>query len=154
MFTKGSSARAKKVTNMKRNSSSLSLVSQGAQLNGNIHSEGEIQIDGSVSGTICAHTVTVTHAGRVNGEIRATCVRINGTVEGKIEGETVSLGQSARVMADIQHGAFDVERGAFFNGECRPLVKQQAEDDEASLSRPDSQDDSPLMLVSGDPQSA
>lgn len=154
MFSKDSSARAKKVTSMKRNALSLSLISQGAQLNGNIHSEGEIQIDGHVSGTISAHTVTVTHAGRVNGEISATCVRINGTVEGKIEGETVSLGQSARVMADIQHGSFDVERGAFFNGECRPLVKQESEDDETSLSRTDAQTDSPLMLVSGDLQSA
>ncbi len=98
-----------------------SIISPDLEIVGNLKSVGEIQIDGTVSGDIKGHTLTVGEQGKIDGSTVAESVRIIGTVNGRVQAKTVRLEKSARVTADIAHETLSIEAGAHFEGKVHPL---------------------------------
>ncbi len=80
-----------------------SIISPDLKIVGDLNSNGEIQIDGTVKGDIKAHMLTVGEQGKIDGSTVAEIVRIFGTVNGWVQAKTVRLDKSARVTADITH---------------------------------------------------
>ena len=74
-----------------------SIISPDLKIVGELKSDGEIQIDGTVKGDIKAHMLTVGEQGKVDGSTVAETVRIFGTVNGRVQAKTVRLDKSARV---------------------------------------------------------
>ena len=98
-----------------------SIISPDLKIVGDLKSDGEIQIDGTVKGDIKAHMLTVGEQGKVDGSTVAETVRIFGTVNGRVQAKTVRLDKSARVTADISHETLTIEAGAYFEGKMLPL---------------------------------
>ncbi len=98
-----------------------SIISPDLEIVGDLKSDGEIQIDGTVKGDIKAHMLTVGDQGKVDGSTVAETVRISGTVNGRVQAKTVRLDKSARVTADITHETLTIETGAYFEGKVLPL---------------------------------
>ena len=98
-----------------------SIISPDLKIVGDLKSDGEIQIDGTVKGDIKAHMLTVGEQGKVDGSTVAETVRIFGTVNGRVQAKTVRLDKSARVTADISHETLTIEAGAYFEGKVLPL---------------------------------
>ena len=98
-----------------------SIISPDLEIVGDLKSDGEIQIDGTVKGDIKAHMLTVGEQGKVDGSTVAETVRIFGTVNGRVQAKTVRLDKSARVTADISHETLTIEAGAYFEGKVLPL---------------------------------
>ncbi len=98
-----------------------SIISPDLKIVGNLKSDGEIQIDGTVKGDIEAHMLTVGEQGKIDGSTVAETVRIFGTVNGRVQAKTVRLDASARVTADITHETLTIEAGAYFEGKVLPL---------------------------------
>ncbi len=96
-----------------------SIFSSDLQIEGTLHSEGDIQIDGRVEGDIRSGSLTIGEKAVVNGEIIANEITIRGRVIGGVRGRRVQLASSAHVEGDILHNALAVETGAFFDGNCR-----------------------------------
>jgi len=95
-------------------------IVEGTQIQGNIHSPGDIRIDGHVKGNLSVGgKLVVGPGGAVAGEIRAQEASLAGRVLGKLEikGLTTLL-QSANVQADLNTGQLAVESGAQFTGTC------------------------------------
>ena len=101
--------------------SAPSIISPDLEIVGDLKSDGEIQIDGTVKGDIKAHMLTVGEQGKINGSTVAETVRIFGTVNGRVQAKTVRLDSSARVTADITHENLTIEAGAYFEGKVLPL---------------------------------
>ncbi len=80
-----------------------SIISPDLKIVGNLKSDGEIQIEGTIEGDIDVPLLTVGEQGKVDGSTVAETVRISGTVSGKVRAKTVRLDASARVTADITH---------------------------------------------------
>src|SRR5262245_7500314 len=78
-----------------------SILARDLRVTGNVHSDGDIQVDGSVEGDIRTGRLTIGESGRVRGAVEAETVTVAGTVNGSIKGRVVSLLRSARVVADI-----------------------------------------------------
>ena len=98
-----------------------SIISPDLEIVGDLKSDGEIQIDGTVKGDIKAHMLTVGEQGKVDGSTVAETVRIFGTVNGRVQAKTVRLDASAKVTADITHETLTIEAGAYFEGQAQPL---------------------------------
>ncbi len=98
-----------------------SIITPDLKIIGNLRSDGEIQIDGTVKGDIKAHMLTVGEQGKIDGSTVAETVRIFGTVNGRVQAKTVRLDKSARVTADITHETLTIEAGAYFEGKVCPL---------------------------------
>ncbi len=98
-----------------------SIISPDLEIVGDLKSDGEIQIDGTVKGDIKGHMLTVGEQGKVNGSTVAETVRIFGTVNGRVQAKTVRLDKSARVTADITHESLTIEAGAYFEGKVHSL---------------------------------
>ncbi len=98
-----------------------SIISPDLEIVGDLMSDGEIQIDGTVKGDIKAHMLTVGEQGKVDGSTVAETVRIFGTVNGRVQAKTVRLGKSAKVTADITHKTLTIETGAYFEGKVQSL---------------------------------
>lgn len=110
----------------KRQSSGVpSIVSADLRIEGNLHSVGDVQIDGVVDGDISSKTLTVGEGAEVHGAIEAESLRICGTVEGEVMAKTVILTKTARVYGDVLHESLSVEAGALIHGFCKRLDAPQ-----------------------------
>ena len=83
---------------------------------GDIHTQGDVQIEGSVEGDIRAHQLTVGESATIRGEIVAEEIIVNGRVVGRVRGLKVRLSATARVEGDIVHKTIAIESGAHFEG--------------------------------------
>jgi cytoskeletal protein CcmA (bactofilin family) len=106
-----------------RVSSMPSIVSAGLQVTGNLVSDGDVQIEGTIEGDVKSRLLTVGEGGCVKGSISAKEVIVSGTVEGKIKASTVTIAHTARVIGDVVHDHLSVEAGAYLNGSLKRLNK-------------------------------
>lgn len=107
-----------------------SIFSSDLIVEGTLHSEGDIQVDGRVEGNIKSGSLTVGEKAVINGELVAKEIIIRGRVIGSVRGYKVQLSSTSHVEGDILHNALAVESGAFFDGNCRhaddPLTQEAA----------------------------
>lgn len=93
-----------------------SVLSADLTVTGNIKTQGDIQIEGTVEGDIRAHQLTIGESATIKGEIVGDDVIVNGRVIGRVRGLKVRLSASARVEGDIVHKTIAIESGAHFEG--------------------------------------
>ena len=99
-----------------------SYVAHDTTVEGNIISEGEIHVDGSVHGMVRAHTCLVDRRGEVRGEISAEIVYVRGRVIGPINGVHVQIEAGAHVEGDVTNETISIENGAYVLGSIRHAV--------------------------------
>lgn len=93
-----------------------SIISIDLKITGDLYSEGEIQVDGHVTGDIHAKVLLVGKSAEINGEIFAETIRVHGSVNGQIKAKYVNLAKTARVVGDIHHENLSIQEGAFLEG--------------------------------------
>ena len=101
-------------------SPSRNSIGTGTSIKGDIESNGDFRIDGTLIGTIKTKgKVVIGSTGRVEGEI----ICQNADVEGKIKArvsvsELLTLKATARLIGDVSTGKLAIEPGAEFSGSC------------------------------------
>lgn len=135
MFSKGSSDKPvepQQQTSLKPKAKSgmPSIVSPGLQITGNMVSDGDMQIEGSVEGDVKSRVLTVGESGSINGQVEADQAFISGTVVGRINARAVNLARSARVHGDIAHETIAIEAGAKVEGTLKHLGKSKGGSEE------------------------
>ncbi|WP_259779591.1 bactofilin family protein [Aestuariispira ectoiniformans] len=95
------------------------MLAPNLRVVGNLESEGDLQIDGTVDGDVRTVKLTVGKSAVVNGSIYGEEIRIAGTVNGEITARTVILLDSAKVTGDINHDSLSIEAGAYVQGLCK-----------------------------------
>jgi cytoskeletal protein CcmA (bactofilin family) len=98
----------------------MTMFGQGTQLTGDVNSDGDIRVDGTVKGVLQSKAKIVIG---VTGVMEGDLICQNATIEGKVTGniqaaEMVILTKSSLVNGNIQLKKFVVEEGARFNGNC------------------------------------
>lgn len=98
----------------------MNQFGQGTTINGDVSTEGDIRIDGKVTGTVTAKAkVVIGTTGVVEGDIVCQNAYIDGRVNGNVEvAELLLLSKTAHVNGDIKIKKLVVEEGAKFNGKC------------------------------------
>lgn len=96
-----------------------SVIGPDLTIHGNLSSEGQVQIDGTVEGDIRGTHIIVGERANITGGIIAEEVVVRGHVMGSIRGKRVMLQAQSHVEGDIYHKALAIEQGAFFEGKSR-----------------------------------
>lgn len=89
-----------------------SHLSKTLTIKGELESDGEVVIHGSVSGQVCADRLIVGASGYMEGDIIARDVRIEGRMSGRIFALNVTLDSAAEVTGRIFHNTITVAKGA------------------------------------------
>ncbi|MDE3250544.1 MAG: polymer-forming cytoskeletal protein [Bacteroidota bacterium] len=97
-----------------------SLISAGTTLTGDINSNADLRIDGTLVGNINSTAKVIIGAnGTVKGDINGQQADILGKVIGAVKvKELLQLKGNSVVQGNIQAGKLQVEPTATFNGEC------------------------------------
>lgn len=101
-------------------STSNSLV-QGTSIDGTVHAEKDIRIDGTMSGTlICKGKLIIGPTGSVTGDVQCENAVIEGRFEGVMSvGEVLHVKETAKVEGDISTQRLIVQPGSIFNVKCK-----------------------------------
>ena len=111
-----------------------SFVSADLRIVGDLHSTGDLQIEGIVEGEITSRTATIGECAQVSGPIHADTIQIHGTIIGPIKGDTITLSRTAKVNGDIAHKTLSVAAGALFQGHCCRLKEEKTFSGEAKVT--------------------
>jgi cytoskeletal protein CcmA (bactofilin family) len=106
--------------------SEVTVVGQGASLEGTVVSTGSLRIDGRVTGKINADgDVVLSSHSQVEADISAQNVTIAGKFKGNILAKgTAELARGGRVEGNVTSKSLMVAEGAFFSGQS--VMDQQA----------------------------
>ena len=105
-----------------------SIIGPGLRINGDVISDGDLQIDGRVVGDVKSRTLNLGESGEVDGGIVADQLQVGGKIVGQIKARTVNLARTARVEGDILHETLSVEAGAFIEGAIRRIEAKKVEE--------------------------
>lgn len=97
-----------------------SLIAAGTTLKGDITSNGDIRIDGTLHGNIyCTAKVVIGANGSVEGDISGQQADIMGKVKGTIQvKDLLQLKGNSLVTGNIHAAKLQIEPTSNFNGQC------------------------------------
>lgn len=99
---------------------SRNLLGADTTVKGDIESNGDFRIDGTLIGSISSKgKVVVGSTGNVEGEIKCQNADISGKVKANVTvAELLSLKASAKFSGEVITGKLAIEPGAKFSGSC------------------------------------
>ena len=128
----------KKETATAANPKAMNQLGKGTVINGEIVSDADIRIDGTVRGNVISKGKIVLGAsGQIDGDIRSENAYLEGRVNGKVEvADLLILSKTAFVNGDITMKKLVVEEGAKFIGKCNMgvQVNRQTETTESNVN--------------------
>jgi len=95
-------------------------IERSTKITGEIVSEADFRIDGTLEGTITTTgKVVIGKEGVINGNVNCSFADVEGKFSGKIEvKESLSLKTTSSVEGEVIIGKLIVESGASFNAKC------------------------------------
>lgn len=102
----------------------VNQIGVGTSITGDITSNGDIRIDGSLTGNLSTKgKIVIGESGAIKGEIKCKNSVIEGRVEGKIKvDELLSLKATSQITGDIKTSRLAIEPGSKFTGNCNMSV--------------------------------
>jgi cytoskeletal protein CcmA (bactofilin family) len=98
-----------------------SILSDDLKIEGDVVSQGELHISGSIKGDVVARKLTLGEGGSITGSVEADVAVIAGHLAGRLTATTVLLARSSKVVADVTHVSLSIEEGAIFEGFSRKV---------------------------------
>ena len=107
--------------------SDINIIGKGTCIEGEIHSPGDLRIDGKIKGFLSANAkIVIGPDGEVEGDLECNSADIMGHVTGTIKvEELLYLKGNAVVKGDLFTGQFEMEPTAKFNGRCQMETAKQ-----------------------------
>jgi cytoskeletal protein CcmA (bactofilin family) len=117
MFTKEKNT----ATQDRLNGTSATLISSGTELQGDIKSENDLRIDGTIIGNVMSNAkIVIGPNGFVEGNIEALQADIMGKVKGNVVvKELLQLRGESNVQGNVTADKLQIEPTAVFNGQCK-----------------------------------
>jgi cytoskeletal protein CcmA (bactofilin family) len=125
-------ARAKAPSRGQIGSPTQSTIDAWLTITGNLESQGDVRVEGQISGDIRCANLVIGRDASVCGDIIAEEAVVRGKVKGTIRANRVILQDTACVESAIFHKLLSVDEGASFDGQsCHR--QQPHQEDEATV---------------------
>ncbi len=111
------------------NGAAETLIGPSVHVKGDFKSQGNIQIEGKVTGTIqTSGSLRVGEQANINANITAANAFISGTIKGNVlVSDRLELSSGAKLEGDINAKVLVIADGAHFNGRCQMSALNNAE---------------------------
>jgi cytoskeletal protein CcmA (bactofilin family) len=112
-------------------SPAVNMIGKGTSIKGDIRSDGDFRVDGTLFGSIQSNgKIVVGVSGSIEGDITCQNADLSGHVKATIRvKELLSLKATSKVTGDVYTSKLAIEPGAKFSGTCNM-------DDEAEMKAP------------------
>jgi cytoskeletal protein CcmA (bactofilin family) len=99
---------------------SMTFISDGTEILGDIKVESDLRVEGYLKGTVTVGGMLVLGpTGKIEGEVMARSATIAGQILGNIKGqEKIVLETKSTLMGDLQTRELVINEGAVFQGHC------------------------------------
>ena len=116
MFNKDKNTQAEKTA-----STSATLISAGTTVQGDLNSQSDLRIDGTIHGNVsCGAKVVIGPSGFVEGNIAGAHADISGRLVGNVVAkEMVQLRTKCQVHGNVTATSLQIDAGAVFNGQSQ-----------------------------------
>ncbi len=96
----------------------LNSLAAGTRIEGTIHAENDIRIDGSIKGKLyCSAKVIIGPTGKLEGDIQCQSAVVEGQFEGTLQAtDSLQISEKAKVSGELYAGRLIVQPGAVING--------------------------------------
>ena len=101
-----------------------SVINAGLTIVGNLQSNTDVVISGTIDGDINSRGLTVSEGAKVTGTIECSTVQLRGHVNGQIKASTVKVARTGNVSGDIFYDTLSIEEGAVVEGQLRRRDEQ------------------------------
>jgi len=104
-----------------------SLIGPGTHVVGQVFYSGQLYVEGSVHGSVCAlpdepGTLVISDQARIDGEVRAAHLVVAGTINGQVTSDqAIEFRPSARVTGDVVYNRMEMQRGSIVEGRLTHL---------------------------------
>ncbi|MGZ3862451.1 MAG: bactofilin family protein [Bacteroidia bacterium] len=100
--------------------SSVNLLAAGTSIVGDVKSNGDFRIDGTLKGTLSVKgKLVVGPSGHIEGTVECQNADVSGEIKGKVNvSELLMLRATAKINGDIFTGKIAIEPDAQFTGTC------------------------------------
>ncbi len=108
------------MSNEKTTGNGTTLISAGTTLKGDISSNSDLRIDGTIIGNVTSSSkIVIGASGNVEGDLTGNQADIVGKVSGNIKTkDLLQLRGDCIVKGNVHAGKLQVEPTAVFNGQC------------------------------------
>ena len=98
----------------------INILSTGTTIKGDIKSNGDIRIDGTLIGSVNSKgKIVIGSTGNIEGEVVCQNADFSGTIKAKIVvADLLQLKSTAKITGDIITNKLSIEPGAKFSGSC------------------------------------
>lgn len=119
----------------KQSSGGATLISAGTTLNGDIISDNDLRVDGTIKGNIkCSSKIIIGPTGFVDGHIESVNADITGKVQGNVVvKEFLQLRGESKVIGNLTAVKLQVDPTATFNGQCHMGTVAASNNTKASI---------------------
>lgn len=110
------------------NPNTLNIINSGTQIIGDVNSDGDMRVDGTIKGYLTSKARLVLGSTAViEGDVKAVNIEISGEVNGNIyASELLTVKATAKINGDIISNKLVIEAGASFNGSCKMNKPKEA----------------------------
>ena len=114
--------------NKKKQPPIKSLIAAGTTIDGHVHFEEGLRVDGAVNGNVgagpeAASILVISETAVITGEVRADHIIINGAIKGAVCARLMlELQPNARIEGDVAYGALEMHQGALIAGRLTPIL--------------------------------
>lgn len=104
------------------------VVGHSVKIEGDLVSEGDIKVDGIVSGSVrTSKSLFIGPTAKIEADVEAGSVTVAGNVAGNVKArDVVVILQTGSVTGDINCKSLAIEEGAYFVGKCTMAAREDA----------------------------
>jgi cytoskeletal protein CcmA (bactofilin family) len=119
--TDAKESNARKNTGISGNVLSINSMVQGTKMEGTLHADSDIRIDGELKGSlVCKGKLIIGETGKIEGDIKCANAVIEGSFDGILNvSELLHIKETARINGEINTDKLIVQSGAVFNVSCK-----------------------------------
>ncbi len=101
--------------------SNPTIISSDLSIEGEVKSEGLIEIEGSIKGTVIGKAIIIREKGSVSGDLTCDSLQLKGKLEGEVFAHSINISSNGFLKGNIQYETLSVEDGALIDGQFKKI---------------------------------
>ena len=113
--------------------SNPTIISSDLSIEGEVKSQGLIEIEGSIKGTVKGRIIIIREKGSVVGDVTCDQLQLKGSLEGELSAKSISISSNGKLTGNIEYETLSVEDGALIDGQFKKITDKSTQEQPLKL---------------------